>query len=128
MSPTTAVADVDLVEVTASPLPLSVRESIADAARALGDPQRVEILHLLAVARRPVCVLDLEYHLGLAQSTVSHHLKVLVDAGLCEREPRGRWTYYSTRAEEVAAFRHQLERLVHFPEQLHNDPNRSEGE
>lgn len=123
-----STSNVELVEVEAPSLAGAVREPIADVARALGDPQRVEILHLLAVAGRPVCVLDLEHHLGLAQSTVSHHLKVLVDAGLCGREPRGRWTYYSTRTDAVAAFRHQLERLVHFPEQLGSEVHRSDAE
>ncbi len=128
MSAPASPANADLVEVKATQLPGPVRESIADVARALGDPQRIEILYLLARAQRPVCVLDLEYHLGLAQSTVSHHLKVLVDVGLCEREPRGRWTYYSTRADAVAAFRHQLEALVHFPDQLLIDTSRSDRE
>ncbi len=125
MTRQTATARADLVEVTALPIPAGVREAIVDVARALSDPHRIEILHLLAIAQRPVCVLDLEYQLDLAQSTVSHHLKVLVDAGLCEREPRGRWTYYSIRADAVAAFRHQLERLIHFPDQLVIDDSRS---
>jgi DNA-binding transcriptional ArsR family regulator len=123
-----SVPETDLVEVKAPSLSGPVREKIAETARALGDPQRIEILHLLAVAQRPVCVLDLEYHLGLAQSTVSHHLKVLVEAGLCRREPRGRWSYFSTRADVIADFRHQLERLVHFPDQLQIDDERSVGE
>lgn len=123
-SPDPAISTADLVEVRAPALPGPVREQIAGVAKALADPQRIEILHLLAVAQRPVCVLDLEYHLGLAQSTVSHHLKVLVDSGLCSREPRGRWTYYSTRADSIAGFRHQLERLIHFPDQLRIDNSR----
>lgn len=124
---TADAANADFVEVRAAKLPGPIREGLADVARALGDPHRVEILHLLARAQQPVCVLDVEYHLGLAQSTVSHHLKVLVAAGLCEREPRGRWTYYSTRADAVAAFRHQLEALVHFPDKL-IDTSRSDRE
>ncbi|MFV1990051.1 MAG: ArsR/SmtB family transcription factor, partial [Acidimicrobiales bacterium] len=112
------VSSADLVQVTASQLPGDVKSRLAEIAKALGDPQRVEILHLLASAAGPVCVLDLEYHLKLAQSTVSHHLKVLVDAGVCGREPRGRWTYYTIHAEVLAHFRHQVEHLVHFPDWL----------
>src|SRR5712691_12078384 len=104
-----------LVKVTAEPLGTGLKERLAIVARALSDPHRVEILHLLALAAEPVCVIDLEHHLGLAQSTVSHHLKVLVDSEVCDREPRGRWTYYSLRAEVLANFRYQLERLIHFP-------------
>jgi ArsR family transcriptional regulator len=91
-------------------------------ARALGDPSRIEILHLLAVADGPVCVLDFEHHLGLAQSTVSHHLKALVDAGVLRRGPRGRWMYYTVEPEALADFRHALERLVHFPGSLTQVP------
>jgi ArsR family transcriptional regulator len=105
-----------LVKVTAEPLDTGPKEQLAMVARALGDPHRIEIVHVLALAAEPVCVIDLEHHLGLAQSTVSHHLKVLVDAGICDREPRGRWTYYSLRPRTLAEFRHRLEDLVHFPE------------
>src|SRR5712692_5777406 len=107
-----------LVKVTAEPLDTGLKERLAIVARALGDPHRLEILHLLALAAEPVCVIDLEHHLGLAQSTVSHHLRVLVESGVCDREPRGRWTYYSVRSEVLAEFRHQLERLIHFPDSL----------
>ncbi len=118
MSSPQTTRNAELVEVTGPQLPDRTRVRLAEVAKALGDPQRIEILHLLAVAEAPVCVLDLEFHLDLAQSTVSHHLKTLVDAGVCSREPRGRWTYYSVRADVVSDFRLQLERLVHFPGRL----------
>jgi ArsR family transcriptional regulator, arsenate/arsenite/antimonite-responsive transcriptional repressor len=63
--------------------------------KALGDPHRVRIVNLLANAGQPVCVCDLTPSLGLAQPTVSHHLKKLTDAGLLRREQRGIWAYYS---------------------------------
>ena len=107
-----------LVKVTAAPLPGPITDRLAKVGKALGDPHRIEILHLLALASEPVCVIDLEHHLGVAQSTVSYHLKVLVESGVCDREPRGRWTYYSVRSEVLAEFRHQLERLIHFPDSL----------
>lgn len=63
--------------------------------RALGDPTRVKILNLLATRGEPVCVCDLVEVLGLAQATVSHHVRKLADAGLLAREERGKWSFYS---------------------------------
>src|SRR3990172_11937560 len=62
--------------------------------KALADRHRVRILNLLAGADDAVCVCKLEPALGLAQPTVSYHLKLLVEAGLLERERRGRFSYY----------------------------------
>jgi ArsR family transcriptional regulator len=59
----------------------------------------VRILNLLARSEEPVCVCELIPPLGLSQPTVSHHLKKLVDAGLLEREQRGRWAYFSLKPE-----------------------------
>jgi ArsR family transcriptional regulator, arsenate/arsenite/antimonite-responsive transcriptional repressor len=80
---------------------LSDTEAEATAAlfRALGDPARVRILNALATTDAPVCVCELVDPLGLSQPTVSHHLKKLTDAGLLEREQRGRWAYYSLNPE-----------------------------
>jgi ArsR family transcriptional regulator, arsenate/arsenite/antimonite-responsive transcriptional repressor len=69
--------------------------------KALADPHRVRIVNLLAVSGEPVCVCDLLDTLGLAQSTVSFHVKKLMDAGLLEREQRGVWAYYSLRPDAV---------------------------
>lgn len=63
--------------------------------KALGDPQRVRVVNLLTNAGEPVCVCDITDSLGLSQSTVSFHLKKLVDAGLLRREQKGTWAYYS---------------------------------
>ncbi len=65
--------------------------------KALGDPNRVRIVNLLATSAGPVCVCDVTPLLGLAQPTVSFHLKKLLMAGLVEREQRGKWAYYSIR-------------------------------
>jgi len=62
--------------------------------KAVADRHRVQILNLLAGADDAVCVCKLVPALGLAQPTVSYHLKLLVDAGLLERERRGRFSYY----------------------------------
>ncbi len=67
----------------------------AEIFRALADPHRVKIVNLLATSHAPVCVCNLTEPLGLSQPTVSHHMKKLLDAGLVEREQRGRWAYFS---------------------------------
>jgi ArsR family transcriptional regulator len=63
--------------------------------RALADPARVAILATLARAEHEVCVCDFTSGLGLNQSTISHHLKLLKDADLVTSERRGTWGYYS---------------------------------
>src|SRR5947207_12709058 len=82
---------------------LSEDEAEATAAvfRALGDPARVRILNALATSTEPVCVCELIEPLGLSQPTVSHHLKKLLDAGLVDREQRGKWAYYSLKRDAV---------------------------
>ena len=70
-------------------------EATAALFRALGDPARVRILNMLATAERAVCVCDFVEPLGVSQPTVSHHLKKLADAGLLDREQRGKWAYYT---------------------------------
>ena len=82
---------------------LSDEEAEATAAifRALSDPARVRIVNLLATSEEPVCVCELTEPVGLSQPTVSHHLKKLVDAGLVEREQRGKWAYVSLKRDAV---------------------------
>jgi ArsR family transcriptional regulator, arsenate/arsenite/antimonite-responsive transcriptional repressor len=76
-------------------------EATAELFGALADPARVRVLNLLATTADPVCVCNLIEPLGLSQPTVSHHLKKLVDAGLLEREQRGKWAYFSIRPDAV---------------------------
>jgi ArsR family transcriptional regulator len=70
-------------------------EATAHLFKALADPARVRIVNLLSTGDGPVCVCDITPTLGLAQPTVSFHLKKLVDAGLLRREQRGVWAFYS---------------------------------
>jgi ArsR family transcriptional regulator len=77
-------------------------ETAAAVFRALGDPARVRIVNLLATSGEAVCACEFEPALGLAQPTVSHHLRKLTDAGLLEREQRGRWAYFSINREAMA--------------------------
>src|SRR6476660_5829113 len=74
----------------------------AEVFKALADPARVRIVNVLATSGEPVGVCHLIEPLGLSQPTVSHHLKKLTEAGLLEREQRGRWAYYALRPEAVA--------------------------
>jgi len=93
---------------------LSDDEAEATAAlfRALADSARVKIVNLLATSEEPVCACEFEPALRLSQPTVSHHLKKLTEAGLLEREQRGKWAYFSLKPEASS----QLERLVRMTE------------
>jgi len=71
----------------------------ADLFKALADPARVRIVNLLATSDDAVCVCNLIEPLGLSQPTVSHHMKKLLEAGLVEREQRGKWAYFSLKPE-----------------------------
>ncbi|MEX0984499.1 MAG: metalloregulator ArsR/SmtB family transcription factor [Actinomycetota bacterium] len=82
------------VPVVAAPLGESEAERLADALKVVADPARLRLLSLLAADAGQMCVCDLTDPLALSQPTVSHHLKVLHDAGIVAREKRGRWVYY----------------------------------
>jgi ArsR family transcriptional regulator, arsenate/arsenite/antimonite-responsive transcriptional repressor len=73
--------------------------SQAELFKALADPARVTILATLARAEHEVCVCDFTSGLALNQSTVSHHLKILKEAGLVTSERRGTWGYYTLAAD-----------------------------
>ena len=69
-------------------------ERIAVLAKALGDPVRVQLVDVLRKAAGKVCVCELVPLFDLSQPTVSHHLKVLREAGIVDSERRGLWAYY----------------------------------
>jgi ArsR family transcriptional regulator len=73
----------------------------AELFKALADPARVRIVNTIATAGEPVCACDFEPALGLSQPTVSHHLRKLTEAGLLEREQRGKWAYFSLKRDAV---------------------------
>ena len=83
---------------------LSEEEAASTAAlfKALGDPARVRIVNLLVAKGGEVCACEFEPALGLSQPTVSHHLKKLTDAGLLDREQRGKWAYFSINSEAAS--------------------------
>ncbi|TNM60411.1 MULTISPECIES: ArsR/SmtB family transcription factor [Actinomycetes] len=78
--------------------PLGAEDAVvlARTLKALADPARLRLLSLVAAHEGgEACVCDLTEPLGLTQPTVSHHLKVLVEAGLLTRDKRGVWAYYA---------------------------------
>ena len=78
--------------------------------RALGDETRLRILHLLLGSE--VCVCDLEAAMPVKQPTISHHLKLLRDAGMVENERQGNWSYYFVNRDAVESLRSQAEKFL----------------
>jgi ArsR family transcriptional regulator, arsenate/arsenite/antimonite-responsive transcriptional repressor len=95
--------------LVASPLDRDGADTLAGALRALADPARLRLVSLIASQpTAEACVCDLTDRLELSQPTVSHHLRVLTDAGILVREQRGRWAYYRLRAEPLRALSEAL--------------------
>ena len=80
------------------------RDQLAAQFKALADPTRVGIVNALASAEE-VCVCNLTATFDLSQPTISHHLKILREAGLVEATRRGTWAYYRLVPEAVGALR-----------------------
>lgn len=87
--------------------------NLASAFKALGDPTRLKIMELLRTRgqsccglisrdERGLCACDVEEAVGLSQAAVSHHMAILVRAGLVDAEKRGRWVYYSRNEAALA--------------------------
>ena len=89
------------------PLSEPQREELAARFKALSDPTRVAIINSLSAADE-VCVCNLTATFDLSQPTISHHLKILREAGLVESSRRGTWAYYRLVPEAVAALRGAL--------------------
>ena len=90
--PTTAVCCSPLQH---EPLSAEDAQALARTVKALADPTRLRLVSLVAAHGGEACVCDLTAPVALSQPTVSHHLKVLVDAGLMTRDKRGVWAYYA---------------------------------
>jgi ArsR family transcriptional regulator len=89
------------------PLGAADATALADKFKALADPARVAIVNRLAAADE-VCVCDLNAALDLTQPTVSHHLRVLREAGLVESSRRGTWAFYRLVPEAIEQLRGTL--------------------
>src|ERR1700742_4090420 len=87
--------DVCCTPVTGSVLDIEAATQLATMFKALGDPTRVRLLSLIAAHESgEACICDLTEPVRLSQGTVSHHMKILGDAGLVSRDQRGKWAYY----------------------------------
>lgn len=95
--------------LSGAPLDDAAAARLAALLRVLADPGRLRILSLIqAQPTREACVCHLTDALTLSQPTVSHHLRVLFEAGLVERERRGNWVYYRTVPRALADLREAL--------------------
>jgi ArsR family transcriptional regulator len=93
--------------LTEAPLSTSDAVELATVMAALGDPVRLRLLSLVA-AQGEVCSCHLEVPLGKSQPTVSHHTKVLAEAGLIVGERRGKWMWWKVVPERLALLRRLL--------------------
>jgi ArsR family transcriptional regulator len=106
---TIAAATACCAPLSEEPLAAADAEQLAAALRVIAEPARLRLLSLIqAQPDGEACVCHLQEPLGLSQPTVSHHLKVLVDAGLLEREQRGRWAYFRVVPDQLQALRDLL--------------------
>ena len=81
--------------LTGGPLALEDAQRLAGVLKAIADPTRLRLLSLVAApSGGEVCICNLTDPVGLSQPTVSHHMKVLVEAGLLTRTQRGKWAFY----------------------------------
>ncbi len=104
--------DVKPIEVCCAPVLASAlseaeAEDLAGAFKVLADPARLRLLSMIANSEES-CACELVEPLGRSQPTVSHHLAVLTEAGLVDREKRGRWAYYRAVPERLAVLRDVL--------------------
>jgi ArsR family transcriptional regulator len=90
------------------PLPGAKGRRIAAMLKALGDPTRLEIMRMIAAQSGPVCACDIVDSFELSQPTISHHLKILRDAGLLTSRRSGLWSFYEPDREG-------LEQMAEFP-------------
>ena len=90
------LADACCVPLLREPLTPGQAANLARTLKALADPTRLRLVSMVAAHEGgEACVCDLTEPLGLTQPTVSHHLKILVDAGIFTRDKRGVWAYYA---------------------------------
>ena len=95
--------------LTAAALTEAQATEIASAFKALADPARLRLFSMVAsIPDGEACGCDLVEPLGRSQPTVSHHLSVLVEAGLLSREQRGKWAYFQAVPERLAMLRDVL--------------------
>lgn len=93
-----------------APLGVDDAAELARGFSALGDPVRLRLLSMLAAAPAgEICVCDFVGPLGKSQGTISHHLKILGEAGLVHGDRRGRWVWYSLDRDRLSALKGAIE-------------------
>jgi ArsR family transcriptional regulator len=96
--------------VLAAPLDADQADVLARGFNALGDPVRLRLLSMLAAAPAgEICVCDFIRPVGKSQGTVSHHLKILSEAGLVHGDRRGKWVWYSLDHARLAQLRSAID-------------------
>ena len=96
--------------VLAAPLDAVEARELAQGFTALGDPVRLRVLSMLAAAPAgEICVCDFVGPLGKTQGTISHHLKILAEAGLVHGDRRGKWVWYSLDRQRLEDLRGAIE-------------------
>jgi ArsR family transcriptional regulator len=107
-APLPIAADICCAPVSAEVLDEDQAETLARSFAALADPTRLRLLSLIASADGEICACDLVEPSGRSQPTISHHMKILVDAGLVTREKRSLWVWYRIVPERLQALRATL--------------------
>lgn len=106
--------DVNVIEACCEPVLVEAispdeAETLAGAFKVLADPVRLRLLSLIANSPEgEVCACDLVEPVGRSQPTVSHHLSILTEAGLLEREQRGKWAWFRVVPDRVEVLRQAL--------------------
>jgi ArsR family transcriptional regulator, arsenate/arsenite/antimonite-responsive transcriptional repressor len=95
----------------AAPLSEAIANELATIHKALGDPTRIQITHILAATADPVCVCDLTAAFDLGQPTISHHLATLREAGIVTSFKRGIWAFYLLNPRMSDAARSAVQQL-----------------
>jgi ArsR family transcriptional regulator len=99
-----ALAEACCPPLLREPISASQASDLARLLKALADPTRLRLVSMVAAHEGgEACVCELTEPLGLTQPTISHHLKVLVDAGIFTRDKRGVWAYYALVPEAMNA-------------------------
>ena len=100
-----------VTQMTELRLSAEAAKHLAGLSKALGHPVRVQIVEMLGRYEGEVCVCDIERHFDLTQPTISHHLRVLREAGVIDGEQRGLWIYYHVKPGALNPLRELLDIL-----------------
>lgn len=112
MATRTRPADCCTIPIIPVPLSSHSEEQLIAGLKALADPTRLAIFRLIAAQQEPICVCDIVSRFDVSQPTISHHLKVLRDAGLTTVSRRGVWAYYAADPRGIASLRNLFSQVA----------------